>query len=396
MKILQLCNRVPFPPLDGGSLAICNLTKAFIDAGHSISMAVLDPSGRDTSVGKKYHGLASFYSVPVDTSVHVSGAIRTLLTGKSYNVTRFISREFTRLLKEVLVRENPDVVQVEGLYMSPYIETIRENSSAKIVLRTHNVEHRIWKQMSGAAFPGLKKIYLGILARRLKVYEEDRLNLSDAIIPITPLDEVALRELGCRVPMHTAAFGINVAEYIPSGIMDIPSVFHLGAMDWKPNAEGVKWFLEKVWPDVHSRMPGLKLHLGGKGMPSGLLKKAPPGVVVTGAIADARQYMASRQIMIVPLLSGGGMRVKIIEGMAMGKAIISTPVGCEGISCTPGKDILVAATPAELAEKIIHCASNPDFCLAIGKNARTLAENEYNNRLIAARLLGFYEKLISR
>jgi len=164
-------------------------------------------------------------------------------------------------------------------------------------------------------------------------------------------------------------------------------------MDWMPNQEGIRWFLENVWPALSVGFPGLKLYLAGRNMPEWLKKANIPEVIIEGEVKNAFEYMQSKTVMIVPLLAGSGIRVKIIEGMACGNTIISTSTGAEGISYTDGKNILIADTPSAFIQQIKKCLENPSMCLEIEQQAMKLVDEEYNNESITSRLTGFYEKL---
>jgi glycosyltransferase involved in cell wall biosynthesis len=173
-----------------------------------------------------------------------------------------------------------------------------------------------------------------------------------------------------------------------------PTFFHLGSMDWLPNEEGIRWLLEGVWPKVLRKRPKAKLHLAGNKMPKDLLDLDLEGVTVKGRVKNALTYMASRQVMVVPLFSAGGMRVKIIEGMAMGKAIISTPIGAEGIAHTDGTDILIARTIPEFTEAMISLLDEPERVARMGHAARELVRTTYANERIVKDLVAFYQRLL--
>jgi len=175
--------------------------------------------------------------------------------------------------------------------------------------------------------------------------------------------------------------------------MEIPFVFHLGSMDWLPNIEGVSWFLDHVYPLILQNKNSFKIFLAGKSMPEYFMKLANDQLIVSGRIDDSKSFMADKPIMIVPLLSGGGMRVKIIEGLAMGKTIISTTIGAEGIKYTNKKNILIADSPEEFYSAIVKCTSDIKYCKEIGKNARRLAVNVYENEIIGKELLHFYNSM---
>jgi len=172
--------------------------------------------------------------------------------------------------------------------------------------------------------------------------------------------------------------------------MNRNSIFHLGAMDWKPNVEGVMWFAEKVFP----KLKEVNLHLAGRKMPKWFSESIDSSIHNHGEVIDALTFMDQFPIMIVPLFSAGGMRVKIIEGMAMKKAVISTSVGAEGINVTDGENILIANSKEEFIKVINKVNKDKALLHRIQENGRKLVELEYNNSILTERLVQFYDNVL--
>lgn len=399
MKILQICSKIPFPPKDGGSIAMNILTHGLINAGNRVHvLAVNTPKHfiKDEDIDADYRNKTNYRSVFINTSVKPIDAILNLFSSQSYNIIRFYSADFEKVLIEQLKKENYDLIHLETLWVAPYVEVIRKHSKAKIVLRSQNVEFMIWERLAEDAGNPLKKMYLRLLAKRLKKYELGILNKYDAIATITELDAVVFKKMGCTIPIVHVPFGIDLEKYkIDTSNLEKPSVFHIGAMDWRPNADGINWFLKDVWMKVVAKHANVKLYLAGRNMPEWMMQLKQENVVVEGEVPDSHKFINSKSIMIVPLTSGGGMRVKIIEGMAFGKTIISTAVGAEGIDYTDGKDLLIANTENEFADAIDKCLNDTAFSDSVGKNARKLAETKYDNQLICNKLSDFYKSLLN-
>src|SRR5690606_20202076 len=207
---------------------------------------------------------------------------------------------------------NFDVVHLEGLYMCLYIPVIRKYSKAHISYRAHNVEFKIWERLATQS-SGLKKWYLHIQANRLKKFELEQMKHYDALVAITDEDARAHKQLGFKGKVFTAPFGIELSDYSAAKQpVDFPSLFHIGAMDWMPNQEGIKWFVDEVWSDLHHEFPQLKLYLAGKHFPDWLQKLQRKNIVIEGEVADSKKFISEKALMIVPLFSGSGIRVKII------------------------------------------------------------------------------------
>jgi len=211
------------------------------------------------------------------------------------------------------------------------------------------------------------------------------------------LNELKLFEnLGCKVPIICIPIGIDVTKKINvnKNNIEFPSLFHIGAMDWMPNIEAVKWFLNNVWSEINKKFPNIKFYVAGRNTPEWLLNINQPNVEVVGEVENADEFIQSKSIMIVPLLSGSGMRVKIIEGMMLGKTIISSNIGAESIIYKNQENIIIADSPKEFIEAISKCITNKQFCLDIGKNAKLNAEQNYDNNRLNNRLIEFYESLL--
>ena len=397
MKILQLCNKPPYPPVDGGTLAMHRITEGLLSAGHEVKVLTVatDKHPLQTQlIDDKYQQQTQIESVYIDLKVKALDAGVALLCGDSYNVKRYESRAMEQRIVELLEAESYDIVQIESIFLTPYLPAIRNHSQARIVLRAHNVEHQIWRQNALQLPLSMKRWYMKKLALALRMYELEHINEFDAIACISPLDADYFKANGCRRPMVVVPFAIDPQPEVPQSDIEQGSIYHLGAMDWTPNVDSVRWFLDKVWPQVESSIPNAKLYLAGRSMPSDLMERCSSRVVVEGQIPDAHAYMRSKQINLVPLLSGSGIRVKILEAMAMGQCVIATTIGANGIDCTDGEDILIADTPSQMVQQLQRCFADPSLPRHIGANGRQLVQQQYANGVLTQRLQQLYERII--
>lgn len=391
---MQLCHRIPYPPSDGGAIAMHQLTRGLLDRGVEVKVLAVAPEhihADPSALPEDYLRETGLEAVGIRTRIRVLPALINLFGSRSYNVERFRSREMEQKLKQVLQRERFDIVQLEGLYLTPYIPVIRRYSDAVVVFRAHNIEHFIWERMASACRTPGKRQYLGLLARRLKKYESEVIHAVDGLAAITPVDEAYFRSLGFRGPTTVIPVGVPELD-LPHPLPDPEpnSVFHLGSMDWRPNQEGIRWFLQSVWPLVTKEMPELTFYLAGKRMPPSFRQYASRSVVIAGEVPDALEFTLSKSVMVVPLLSGGGMRVKIVEGMAAARPIVSTPVGAEGIPCVHGEHLFLADTPVEMARCMMQCFRDPDGATRMGERAREFAGHHFQTGRIIGNLIGFY------
>ncbi|MHC1776134.1 MAG: glycosyltransferase family 4 protein [Lentimicrobium sp.] len=400
MRILLLCNKSPWPPLEGGPIAMNAMATGLLEAGHQVRILAINSNKYNVSlqsVPEEYIKRTGFQTVYIDLSVKPWPAFLNLFTGKSYHVERFISQEFASVLTTILKTEKFDIIQFETLFTSPYLAVIRSLSDARVVLRAHNIEHLIWQRSAAGCLNPAKKLYLGHLARTLKQFELKTANQVDGIVAITEKDADFFRQASPDIPVIAIPFGIHATEvvkpYTKPTETGYPSLFHLGSMNWIPNQEGISWFIRKVWPLLSKKYPGLRFHLAGRGMPGWLKNINIPGIVVDGEVPDARSYMHSHGIMIVPLFSGSGIRIKIIEGMLAGKAIVTTAIGAEGISYTDGVNLLIANDLEEYIDAITKCLDKPGLIDELGQKARDLVIKKHNNADLMRNISDFYIKI---
>ncbi len=377
-------------------MAMNSIITGLLEAGHQVKILAINNEKfnvKDSDIPDDYRQKTGIELIDVDLSVKPMNAFLNLFTRKSYHVERFISEDFKAKLTKVLEKEQFDVVQLEMLYMAPYVETIREHSKAMIVLRAHNVEHKIWERIAKETRSPFKRWYINHLAKTLKEYELNALETVDGIAAITRKDAAFFRKYSSK-PVIDVPYGVYPEEFSPKyEIEGKPKFYHIGSMNWMPNEEGIRWFIDEVLPKTVEKVYDFVYHLAGRNMPEWLTTMKNPHVDVIGEVPDAKEFVANHDVAIVPLLSGSGIRIKIIESMAMGKTVITTRVGAEGILYDEEVNIIIAENKAKMVEAIRSINENPQIAVKIGQEARKLVEATYDNRKIIARLLMFYEQI---
>lgn len=399
MKVLILTNRVPFPPNSGYPIVVYNTIKGLLKLEVEISLFSINPTKHRIDVDDIYDPVfeqVNFHSYNVDTEVNIWGAFFNIFSNQSYNVSRFYDEDAARLLENVLREQEFDVIQFEGLFVVPYLDIVKANSKAKLIYRAHNIEFDVWERLAAREEFRPRRKYLEFLSRRLKVYETEQINRFHQVFAISEPDRHNILRMGCQTRLDVFPVAIEFEKYkVDLAKTSFPTLFHLGAMDWRPNKEGLEWFLDEIWPDIEKLSGELRFYIAGKNMQKQFFDYDSENLIVEGEIFDAIEFINSKAIMIVPLLSGSGMRVKIIEGMAMQKCIIATTMAAEGINCEHGKDILIADTPDEFYRSILQCITQPNKWRDIGINARKTVERDHKISVNAQRMLAIYKTLIA-
>lgn len=400
MKILQICHKSPYPPSDGGTIAMNNVTQGLLSCGYEVKVLAIETPKHPVkweAIPQDYLEKTRFEAVFIDTTIRSFAALKSFFTHQAYQVERFYSKSFAGKLAEILKKESFDIIHLESLYTAPYISIIRRFSTAKIVLRTHNVEHLIWQRIVKNETNLFKKIAIRLLSNQLRRYECSLGKKVDAFASISTPDTAFFQQQYVDVCGKTIPFGINVDDYEPTEDYmpsNKPELFHVGSMDWLPNVEGIEWFLDEVWPLILEQFSEVTFTIAGRKIPEKIWNRKDKNVIIAGEVESANEFMLSKDIMVVPLLSGSGVRVKIIEGMALGKVIITTSIGAEGLDVEDGKNILIADTPEDFVTAVEKCVNTPDVCSIIGENARNFVSLNHNNELITKKLIDLYQSIL--
>lgn len=402
MKILILANKMPYPAKDGGAIATMTLAKNLWHCGATVDILAMNTSKHNTNyedIPKEITNNIPIFPVEIDTELSFFQALKNFLfSSLPYNATRFISNEYQQKLIKLLQNSTYDIVQLEGVYLCPYIPCIRQYSKAKIALRAHNIEHEIWQRIAKHTINPFKKLYLYNLVRRIRKFEIQYLHRYDFLIPITGRDGEKYQEMGSTVPQHTAPTGVDKDDAllkIDNRWVLFPSLFYIGALDWIPNQEGLKWFINHVWDKFYKRYPAT-FTIAGRNAPASLVHYFNAHHInYIGEVDDSYKIFEHQSIMVVPILSGSGMRIKIIEGMAAGKAIITTTTGTEGIETTHDENILIADTAEDFYLCLEKVYNDFHLYLQLSQNARTFVTEHFDNGIIAQNLMDFYTNNLS-
>jgi glycosyltransferase involved in cell wall biosynthesis len=269
---------------------------------------------------------------------------------------------------------------LESLLLAPYISNIK-TLGVKVIVRTHNVEHELWQEKAQQA-KGLKKIAYNMLKRKLFNNEVRALNLCDGIIAISPNEMNFVANYAVKTPAVWIPLAIEIDK--KSSFNPSAHFFHIGAMDWQPNIEGLNWFFKTVWKHVHSETNAL-MHIAGKGLSKNDYSDIV-GVVNHGEVSSASDFMRNSGILVVPIFSGSGIRIKIIEAGKSGIPLIATPKAVEGLQLEANVDYLVANTPAQFIEQMINLAQNKELQVKLGEKLKSKISNQFertqlNNKL---------------
>lgn len=369
MKVLQLSYRLPVPPKDGGAIGIWHLLKAYAALGHELHFSGFNTDKHHIDETLAQSLLAPYVKkadfIPLKTTPTAFGALQALLNRQSYHIRRFESKAMEKQIVEKLQAETFDLIHLDGVFMAPYIDCIRKHSKAKIILRAHNIEFKIWEGLAESSV-GIKKYYLQLLARQLKKYEQAAWQKVDNVAAINPEEQRFIQQYQKSTLLEAGWFPENATIQTASN-----DFFHIGSMEWMPNKVGMEWFLKEVWPAFYQQHPTAKLHLAGRGLNQE--QRFPAGVINHGEVESAKLFMQTHGTMLVPLFHGAGVRIKIIEALSLGIPVLSTVKGVEGLTLEPAIHYFQANSKEEWLEKMNSLHSNKDTRIALQKAAHSFA-----------------------
>lgn len=390
LRFLQLTPKPPYPPKDGG--AIVNAYSLEVAQIMGWSVHGLTMSTYKHPYDPSYPTPVPLTAIPVDTRPRLMSALLNLLSSEPYHVRRFRSAAYAHALAKLVETFQPDILQVESPYLTPYIERL----SIPKVYRLHNIESQIWARHAEEQRWFLRP-YLRLQARRIARYEQECLHIYDGLLPISDKEAEFARASGYKGRIEVFPFGIDVRQYLATPLeADPPRIGFIGGLDWLPNQQGIVWFLEKVWGLFRRRHPDAHLSIAGRNTPRWLYKYADSRTHILGEVPDAQAFFHAHEIFIAPLFSGSGIRIKLIEAFATGRAIVATPIAAESLVYEEGRDLLIAEQPEAFAEALSVLYTDRSLRLKMGQAARRLAEEAYDRQKLLPRLRSFYESLLRR
>jgi glycosyltransferase involved in cell wall biosynthesis len=410
MRILFLTQIIPYPPDAGPKVKTWHVLRHLAGCGHQVVLASFVRQDELANVPALRQVCAEVHTVPIQRSrgADIAPMLRSQLSGRPFLVERD-DLPGMRLLVARLVREQRfDVIHADQLTMAQYALLPRDwrpvgeagRAWPVTVFDAHNAVWTIVERMF-QALPSFTRPLATLEARRVKRYEGMLLTAFDHTLAVTEPDRRALLE---GVAERDQARAAERIEVIPIAVdcqalqpvqrqAGSANIMTLGTLHYPPNADGIRWFLNEVFPAVRRQVPQASLTIVGKNPPQDFLQAAttnPQAVRVTGYVPDLQPYLEQAALMVVPVRAGGGMRVRILEAFARGMPVVTTTVGLEGIEAEPGAEVVVADTPEAFAAATVQLLQDEAFQERLAVNGRRLAEARYDWQAVLHKMNRIY------
>lgn len=409
MHILFLTQILPYPPTSGPKVKTWHVLRYLAERGHKITLASFVRPEEIPYIDTVKEVCATVHAVPIRRSrlQDFRYFLRSLFSGRPFLVERDDLLAMRAIVNQVVRSEHVDVIHADQLTMTQFGFPLDVNGHKKpaLVFDAHNAVWTITERMKENA-PFYLKPPLWLETKRIKQYEGMIVSDFEATLAVTEPDRVALLE---AVRAHT---GSNNGHATPISVIPIAvdthqiqpvarqpgsrNILTMGTLYYPPNADGIRWFLQEVFPLIRRKTPDVTITIVGKNPPKDFVRLAEEptsGVIVTGFVEELDPYFAKSALMVIPVRAGGGMRVRILEAFARAMPVVTTTIGLEGIDARPGKDLLVGDTPSDFADSVLDLMQDKFLRMTLSSNGRQLVESRYDWQVVLGELDKTYERL---
>lgn len=406
MKILWLSHLVPYPPKGGVLQRAYHLVQQ-VGRQHELDLLCLN---QPNLIGPLFEDMAQglqearevmgavcrkFEFADIDSEDGVLGrkglALTSLVTAYPYSINWMTSRKFENILKSWLDESDYDVVHIDTIGLASYYKYVQH---MPCVLDHHNIESHMLLRRAGKEPNILKKLYYMQEGKRLERYEKQLCPRMKINITCSKLDSERLQQVIPGVAVTDIPNCVDI-EYFKSdpAVTQKKSIIFVGTMNWYPNIEAVRFIYQKIWPELKARVPGVKADIIGANPPAEIIQMCgqDDDFSLHGYVDDIRQYIDAAAVYVCPIMDGGGTKLKILDAMAMSKAIVAHPAACEGIDLVDGDDVRLAVTAEEFVSEIAALLDDAGLRANMGAKARQLAENKYASDVIGRALVKLYD-----
>ncbi len=404
MKILFLSQIVPYPPHGGVLQRGYNIVREIAKYNDVYLLAFVHPDilnseelvNESRNVLTKHCKVVEYFSLwPKQSLYHKYLAIISgLFSSLPFSVVAHKSEHLKNKILNIMATENIDLVHFDTIALAQYRDCIGATIST---LTHHNVESELMHRRALVEKNTLARHYLNREVKKLQKYEASESKKFNINLMMSSVDESKLKELSPGVNTAIIPNGVDVDYYKPIRGQEGNAIIYTGGMNMFANCDAVLYLVKEVWPILKKAVPDIVFYIVGQDPPLEIinLAKSDSGLKVLGFVDDVRPFVAKAGVYVVPLRVGGGTRLKVLDALSQGKAIVSTSIGCEGIQIKSGKNIVIEDEPDKFANEIIALLCDNNKRSALGENARALAKSNYAWSSIGEKLQDTYLNLLA-
>lgn len=400
MRILFLTPYLPYPLNNGGLIRVHHL---LVNLGekHDVTAICMEPDNDAQAKGISViegHGV-TVKTVPVANNQKKElkrlYQLLSLVSSKPYQYKQYHSNAMQNAISEHLGSNNYDLLMVEFSQMGYY----DLDTNIPSFVDQHNVEYEIMHRTFETEKSPLRRLLAYSEWKKYYKHEIENCEKFIGCLTTSQRDAEILQQRSPNMECHVIPNGVD-SEFFKSSHTEIDPnmVLFTGTISYYPNTEGIVWFYKNVWPLIVEKKPNATFCIAGKSPPPEVqaIAESDPAVTATGMVDDMRDYYNKAAVVVVPLRVGGGTRLKILEGMSMSKAIVSTSIGAEGINHTNGQDILLKDTPEEFSNAVLEVMADSTLRETLENGGRKLVESQYDWRAVTDKLSSVFEQAVKK
>lgn len=387
LKVLVLDEEIPFPLNSGKRIRTWNLLRNLCRQ-HTLTFLCYGTTENPGLPMMQQLGIRVVLvpDLPPSNSFRFyAGAFANIFSLWPYSVSRHHTRKFRRAIRGLIATESFDLVHCEW---TPYASYMEDIGRLPMLIMAHNIETTVWRRRAQHASNPLERLFMGLQAWKMARFEKKCFTRAGQVAVVSEEEGQTARQWGARTT-YTVSNGVDTEYLRPTGEAPEPdSLLFLGSLDWQPNRDALLYLLREILPRVQAANPRAKLRVVGRQPATKLREQVESlsGVEWVGEVPDIRPHFARATVVLVPLRIGGGSRIKILESMSMGKAVVATHVGAEGLDVVPGVHCLIADSPADFTQSVVQLLDAPERAVELGRNGRELVLRQYDWSRVAKTL----------
>lgn len=393
LRILIVSAQFPYPPRFGFAMRVYHLARQLAIRHDVTLLSYVRPDERDSAAE-----LAS--ELRVHTVERNQGSIRmkrasqlaSLASTVPYSCRAVLSDEMQHAISELCSREQFDIIQLESSLLCAFDFP----RGARLVLDEHNIEFEVFRRMCEGERSASRRLFHRLEHSRFRRFEQEWWSRVDGCVVTSKREAPIVRAHAPETPTAVVPNGVDLAYFeATSEPFESRTLVFNGILTYRPNLDAAYHLVEDIWPRVVHRCPDAQLTIVGRAESVDRRRLSRPGVVLTGEVPDIRPYLRRSAVVAVPIRIGGGTRLKVVEGLAMGKAMVSTSLGSEGVAVRDGEHLLIADDPESFARRVLELFESPGLGETLGRSGRALVENEYSWDLAGTRLEALHHRVVA-
>jgi sugar transferase (PEP-CTERM/EpsH1 system associated) len=393
LRILIVTPSIPYPPNWGFGIRVYQIVRE-LSRHHTVSLVCYASDGDDTKIEAMAQICHSVHVVPnplPNERAKRLAQLRSMARRSSFQTSSLNTDAMRDLLHQLLTGEQYDLVQFE----SSQLASLPIIGSTPWIVDEHNLEYELLRRMYETERSPLRKLYNWVEYRKFRREERSSWLRADACVVTSERERAVVASHATDTPVHLSPNGVDIDYFVADdGDVDANRIVFTGLMSYRPNIDAVTYFVQRILPLVLETKPEVVFEIVGQGPPAEVTTLEGRNVRVVGAVPDTRPYVRRAAVFVVPLRMGSGTRLKILEGLAMGKGLVTTSLGCEGIDVIDGEHVLITDGEAEFARATVTLIDDVHLAARLGRNGRALVEQTYSWSSIVTHLEVFHQQIV--